>query len=386
MPEPGQGRLKLVGIVAAVAAVAVVGGGIASRMHNRDRLADVAEAQAMPSVTVIRPEAADGASELTLPASLQALNNAPIFARTSGYVREWLVNIGEPVRRGQVLAVLDAPEVEQQLAAARADLLTARANQGLASTTAERWQAMLRKDAVSKQETDERVAEAAARTALTQAARANVARLEALTGFTRLRAPFDGVVTSRTAEIGALVVSGNSAAQPLFTVADVTRIRAFVRVPQAYSAQVRPGMKVDLKLPEYAGRTFAATLTRTAGAVDPTSGTVLVEVQAPNGDRALKPGAYAQATFPVHGTGETVRLPPSALMVGEHGTQVAILGANGRAQLRTVTISRDLGRQVEIGSGLTASDRVIDSPPDSLQTGDAVRVIKTGGDASNAAR
>jgi RND family efflux transporter MFP subunit len=386
MSEPGQGRLKLVGIVAAVGAIVVVGGGIASRMHNRDQLADLAQAQSVPSVTIIRPEAAGGESQLTLPANLQAFNNAPIYARTSGYVRQWMVNIGDTVRRGQVLAVLDAPEVEQQLAAARADLQTARANQGLAATSAERWQAMLRKDAVSKQETDERVAELAARTALTSAAQANVARLQTLTGFTRLRAPFDGVVTSRTAEIGALVVSGNSAAQPLFTVADVTRIRAYVRVPQAYSAQVRAGMKVDLTLPEYAGRTFAATLVRTAGAVDPTSGTVLVEVQAPNGDRALKPGSYAQASFPIHGGGQAVRLPPSALMVGEHGTQVAILGPNGRAQLRTVTISRDLGRAVEIGSGLTARDRVIDSPPDSLQTGDEVRVIKTGGEAANAAR
>jgi RND family efflux transporter MFP subunit len=377
--------MRLVGIVAGVAAVAVVGGGILSRMRTEDRLAGVAQAQAIPSVSVIRPEAAEGENDLTLPASLQALNNAPIYARTSGYVRQWLVNIGDPVRRGQVLAILDAPEVEQQLAAARADLATARANQGLAATTAQRWQAMLVKDAVSKQETDERVAQLAASSAVTQAARANVARLETLTGFTRLRAPFDGVVTTRTAEIGALVVSGNSAAQPLFTVADVRRIRALVRVPQAYSAQIHTGMAVKLALPEYAGRSFTATLTRTAGAVDPVSGTVLVELQAPNGDRALKPGAYAQATFPIHG-GRAVRLPPSALMVGEDGTRVAVLGADGRATLRPVTISRDLGRTVEIGAGLNPNDRVIDSPPDSLQTGDRVRVLQSGGGASDAAR
>lgn len=379
MPDTSTNRTRWWGAAAGVVALALVGTGIWSRSHTEQRLGVVAANAAVPSVALIRPQAGASEDALTLPASLQALNAAPIHARTSGYVRQWFVNIGAPVRRGQVLAVLEAPEVEQQLAAARADLQTARANQQLASTTAARWTQMLAKDAVSEQEADERRGELAARTAVTAAAQANVRRLEATIGFTRLRAPFDGIVTTRTAEIGALVTAGNAAAQPLFTVADVRRIRALVRVPQAYSARVRPGMAVTLTVPELPGRRFAATLTTTAGAVDPSSGTVLVEVQAPNGDRALKPGAYAQASFPIRGTGSAVTLPPSALLIGQNGTRVAVLGRGNRAELRTVAIGRDLGRLVEIRSGLRPTDRVIDSPPDSLESGDEVRVIANGG-------
>ncbi|MGK6321412.1 efflux RND transporter periplasmic adaptor subunit [Sphingomonas sp. DT-204] len=376
MSEPGNNsRLKLAGGIAALAALAVVGGGIYSRVQSKETLANWTEAQAIPSVTLIRPTPIAASDALTLPANLQALNSAPIYARTTGYVRRWLVDLGDTVRRGQLLAILDAPEVEQQLVAARADLQTARANQQLASTTAQRWSTMLAKDAVSKQETDEKLGDLAAKTAVTNAARANVARLQALTGFTRLIAPFDGVVTSRSAQIGALVTAGNAADAPLFTVADVGRMRAYVRVPQLYSAQIRPGMAVKLTLPEYPGRSFDATLTRTAGAIDPSSGTVLVELQAPNGDRALKPGAYAQASFPLRGAGNTLTLPPSALIIGERGTQVALLGPNGRAVLRTVTLGHDQGKVVEITAGLSANDRVIDNPPDSLQTGDPVRPI-----------
>ena len=386
MSEPGNRRLKIFGIGAGVAALAVVATGVVTRNRTEGRLAEVATSRAIPSVTVIHPAVAQGDAALTLPASLQAFNTAPIYARTSGYVREWLVNIGDIVRRGQVLAILDAPEVEQQLAAARADLRTAEANRQLAMTSAERWTTMLAKDAVSKQETDERRGELAARSAQSSAAQANVSRLVALTGFTRLRAPFDGVVTTRTAEIGALVTAGTAASQPLFTVSDTRRIRAMVRVPQAYVAQVHEGMAVQLQLPEYPGRKFPASLTRRSRAVDPASGTMLVEVQAANADGALNPGSYAQASFPISGTGRAVSLPPSALLVGQNGTRVAVLGPTGRAVLRSVTISRDLGKTVEISSGLTAQDRVIDSPPDSLGTGDEVRVLPTSGGSPRAAR
>jgi RND family efflux transporter MFP subunit len=379
MPENGNSRLKIGGVIGALVAIGVVATGIATRAGSEQRLAAWTAEQAVPNVTVIHPAAAAASDALRLPANLQALNSAPIYARTTGYVRRWLVDLGDPVRRGQVLAILDAPDVDQQLAAARADLQTARANQALAATTATRWSAMLAKDAVSKQETDEKQGDLAAKSAVTNAARANVARLQALTGFTRLVAPFDGVVTSRSTEIGALVVSGNASSTPLFTVADVSRIRAYVKVPQAFSGQIHPGMEVSLTLPEYAGRTFTATLTRTAGAVDPNSGTVLIELQAPNGDRALKPGSYAQASFPIHGAGGTVTLPPSALVIGAKGTQVAVIGPDGKAQLRTVTIGNDQGKVVEITAGLSASDRVIDNPPDSLQTGDAVKVLPNAG-------
>ncbi|WP_213980439.1 efflux RND transporter periplasmic adaptor subunit [Sphingomonas sp. dw_22] len=379
MPENGNSRLKIGGGIAAVLAIGIVATGIVTRASSEHRLAEWTAAQAVPSVTVIRPTAVAAGDALRLPANLQALNSAPIYARTTGYVRRWLVDLGDPVRQGQVLAILDAPDVDQQLAAARADLQTARANQQLAATTATRWSTMLDKDAVSKQETDEKRGDLAAKTAVTNAAQANVARLQALTGFTRLVAPFDGIVTSRSTQIGALVVAGNASSTPLFTVSDVSRIRAYVRVPQAYSGQIHPGMQVGLTLPEYAGRTFTATLTRTAGAIDPGSGTVLVELQAPNGDRALKPGSYAQASFPLRGAGGTVTLPPSALIVGSGGTQVAVVGPDGKALLRTVTIGRDQGKVVEITAGLAANDRVIDNPPDSLQSGDPVKVLPNAG-------
>jgi RND family efflux transporter MFP subunit len=379
MPERAQTRSpKTIGIVAGLAALAVAGVGIATRSRSEHRLAGWTGARAVPVVSVIHPARSTDTGALTLPANLQALNSAPIFARTSGYVRRWYVDIGDRVKAGQVLAVLDAPEVEQQLVAARADLKTAQANQQLAASTAARWQTMLAKDAVSKQETDEKVGDLAAKTAVTDASRANVARLQFTQGFTRLIAPFGGVVTQRSTDIGALVSAGTAAATPLFTVADVSRMRAFIRVPQSYSAQVHPGMHVALTLPEYAGRQFDAVLTRTAGAVDPRSGTVLTELQAANGDRALKPGAYAQASLPLAGASGAVTLPASALIIGQHGTQVALLGTDGRAHLRTITIGQDRGATVAVSAGLTAADRVIDSPPDSLADGDAVQVSRAG--------
>jgi len=381
MPE-GDGRnLKRIGIIGVVAAVAVVGVGIVARSHSETQLATWTTAQAVPTVTVIRPAASKGTGALVLPGQLAALQSAPIYARTSGYIRKWYVDIGDSVRQGQVLAVLDAPEVDQQLAAAQADYQTARANQQLAASTATRWKTMLAKDAVSKQETDEKVGDLAAKSALANAASANVNRLRYTQGFTRLIAPFSGVVTTRSTNVGTLVTAGTAASTPLFTVSDISRIRIYVKVPQAYSAQVHPGMDVKLTLPEYPGRTFTAQMTRSADAVDTSSGTVLVELQAANGDRALKPGAYAQASFPVAGGGSAVELPASAMIVGQNGTQVAVIGNDGRAQIKTVTIGHDLGDRVQISAGLAPTDRVIDSPPDSLQSGDRVQIAQRQGAA-----
>ncbi|OJU10411.1 MAG: efflux transporter periplasmic adaptor subunit [Caulobacterales bacterium 68-7] len=375
MPEPGKRRMSLGVPLTALAALLVVGFGVAARVRSTSELKTTATESAVPSVSVIQPKAGGKAETLTLPANLQAYNTAQIFARTTGYVNRWLVNIGEPVRRGQLLAVLDAPDVQMQLDQARADLQTARAQQQLARTTADRWSTMLAKDAVSRQESDEKQGDLAAKTAVAAAAQANVGRLQTLTGFTQLTAPFDGVVTTRSAEIGALVITGVSAT-PLYTVADVSRMRVFVRVPQAYSSQLSIGMPVKLTVPEYPNRTFDTTLVRTAGAVDAASGAVLVELQAANGDRALKPGSYAQVQFPLKGGGEAaLTLPPSAVMITEDGPQVALLGPNNHAQLRKVSIGRDFGRTIEIAGGLKRGDKVIDSPPESLQDGDEVRVV-----------
>ena len=388
MSEPRSGSLKTVGIIAALVAIALVAFGILTRARSDTRLATWTKTQAVPIVSVIHPEASGAGDALTLPGAIQAYNSAAIYARTTGYVRRWFVDIGDTVKAGQTLAILDAPEVDQQVAAAQADLQTARANRQLAASTATRWKDLLGKDAVSKQETDEKIGDLAAKSAIASAASANVRRLGALQGFTRLTAPFAGVVTSRSTQIGALVTAGTAASTPLFTVADVGRMRVYVRVPQSYSGEVHPGLHASLTVPEYPGRVFDVELTRAAGAVDPGSGTVLVELQAANADRALKPGAYAQVKFPVGASGSGgVRLPASALIIGADGTQVAVVGPGNRAVLKTVKIGRDDGATVAISAGLTARDRVIDSPPDSLQSGDPVRIAgKTGAGAGNAAQ
>lgn len=376
---PDSRMLKRVGIGAGVIALAVVAIGMATRISATDELRGTAQKAAIPSVAVVAPQSDAKGGALVLPGNVQAYNSAAIYARTNGYVSRWLADIGDSVRAGQSLAVLDAPEIDQQLAQAQADYQTALANQRLAATTAKRWSVMLAKDAVSQQESDEKAGDLAAKSALSNAAMANVKRLRALQGFTRLAAPFDGVVTSRSAQIGALVVAGNAASQPLFTVSDVHRMRIYVRVPQGYSAQVKPGMAATLMLPEYPGRTFTATLTSSAGAVDAQSGAVLVQLQAANPDRALKPGAFAQVSFNVgQGGGNGLSLPGSAILYGNDGPTVALVGRDSRVTVRPVTITRDEGATVLVTGGITARDRVIDSPPDSIQSGDRVSVQSGG--------
>ncbi|EQB32778.1 efflux RND transporter periplasmic adaptor subunit [Sphingobium ummariense] len=372
---PDSRTLKRVGIGAAVVALAIVGAGVATRISATNELRSTAAEAAVPTVAVVNPKAEGDGNALVLPGTVQAYNSAAIFARTNGYVRSWLADIGDRVRADQPLAILDAPDVDQQLAAAQADYQTALANQRLAATTATRWQALLAQDAVSRQEADEKAGDLAARSALSNAALANVKRLKALQGFTRLSAPFDGVVTSRSAQIGALVVAGNAAAQPLFTVSDTHRMRIYVRVPQNYSASVRPGMAASITLPEYPGRTFPATLTSSAGAVDAQSGAVLVQLQAANPDGALKPGAFAQVSFKVDaGQGNGMTLPSSAILYGNDGPTVAIVGKDGRVTVKPVSIARDEGSTVRIAGGLSPRDRVVDTPPDAIRTGDRVEV------------
>ncbi|MDQ1231858.1 efflux RND transporter periplasmic adaptor subunit [Sphingomonas sp. SORGH_AS_0879] len=388
---PRPGTMKKVGIGAAAIAIAVVALGAATRMNAGHSLDRTAADAALPTVAVIRPQAGGDGDALVLPGNVQAFNSAAIYARTNGYVRRWLADIGDHVRTGQTLAVLDAPEVDQQLAQARADYQTAVANQNLAASTARRWNTMLAKDAVSRQEADEKSGDLAAKSALAHASLANVRRLQALQGFTQLHAPFAGVVTSRAAQIGQLVVAGNAAAQPLFTISDVRRMRIYVRVPQGYSAEVRPGMAATLSLPEYPQRRFPATLVRSAQAVDAQSGAVLVELQADNPDGALKPGAFAQVAFHVGtGDGHGMTLPGSAILYGNDGPSVAVVDRGGRVTVKPVTIASDAGKTVIISQGLGAGDAVVDSPPDAIRSGDHVRVqaaaaaTATGGNGTHA--
>lgn len=373
--ERAPRSLRGLGIVAVLVAAIVIAWGITTRRHAEQSLANWTIDQSIPTVAVIQPKSQEANNVLILPGNVQALNSAPLYARTNGYVSSWLVDIGAPVEAGQLLATIDAPEVEQQLAAAQAELKSAEANRILAESTATRSQGLVARGAISQQRNDERIGDLAAKRAAVDAAAANVARLSTLVGFGRIVAPFAGVITLRAAQIGQLVTVGDAAASPLFTVSDIHRMRVYVRVPQSFSGQIRIGEPVELSLPEYPGTPFDATVIRTDGAVDRQSGTTLVELQADNPQGKLKPGAYAQARFPLADLQQGVVIPASAVLFRSDGTMVATVGAENKVVLRQISIGRDWGEALEVTSGLALSERVVDNPPDSIIDGDLVRVL-----------
>lgn len=375
-------RLKLAGLIAGVAAVAVVGWGVFSRARAVDDQKTFSEQRSVPVVTVVSPRAAGASEGLELPGQLQAYNEAPIYARVSGYVKSWDQDIGARVKAGQLLATIDAPDLDQQFAEAKANLATAQANLKLAKVTSQRFQDLVSDDAVSKQDADERSSDYAAKTAVANAAQANVQRLQALEDFKRIVAPFDGVVTERNTNIGALINAGagSNPGSELFKVADVHVLRVYVQVPQAYSAQIRRGQQATLSLPQFQQRAFPATVVSDAGAVGDQTGALLVELEVQNPDGALKPGDFAQVRFAMPVAAGVVSVPSSALIFRRQGLQIATVTPDGRAHLHSAAVERDLGAQVELSGGVGPNDRVIDSPPDSLEDGDLVRVApNTGG-------
>lgn len=379
-PRP-QPWLKPASVAAAVLAALVVAGGLATRLAAHQKLEALADAEATPTVRVVAPEAAGGGQPLVLPGRVEAYYDAQIHARVSGYLRRWYRDIGERVRAGEVLADIDTPELDQQLAQARAGLAVAQANRRLAQTTAARWAGLLTQDAVSRQEAEEKAGDLDAKTAQVNAAAADVRRLEALEAFKRITAPFAGVVTGRSTDIGALISAGTPGGTGLFTVADVHRLRIYVRAPQSYAADIHPGSAASLTVPEHPGRVFIATLTANAGAVSDQSGTLLVELQIDNADGALLPGDYAQVRFDLPSPAGAVSLPASALMFRRQGMAVATVGPDSRVVMKPVTVAQDQGATVRIASGLGTGDRVIDNPPDSVVDGEAVRVaaVRRGG-------
>jgi len=377
VPHPPIRWLKPAGIAACALLALVVVVGLISRGLAGQSLKTWTAAEAVPTVSVVRPGADLGAHGLVLPGQVQAFFDAPIHARVSGYLKAWYDDIGAKVKAGQVLAIVDTPDLDQQLVQAKADLATAVATQALAKTTAARWNSLLGQDAVSRQETEEKNGDLAEKTALVGAAKANVDRLEALESFKRITAPFDGVVTARTTDIGQLIAAGTPNDPGLFTVSDVHRLRIYVSVPQAYAARIRAGDPVSLTVPEYAGRTFQASVVSTSGAIGTQTGALMVEAQIDNADGALKPGDYAQVTFNLPPDAGTLSLPASALMFRHSGMAAAVVGADGKVELRQVTIARDLGTTVDISTGLKPGEAVIDNPPDSLVSGETVRVART---------
>ena len=367
-------RLRLTGIAAAVIAAVIVAHGLIVRASESSRLHDWTQAQALPTVAVNPPSAAANVSGLELPGRIEAWQRAPIYARVSGYLKDWKHDIGTQVKAGEVLANIETPDLDQQLAQARADLATAQANAALSATTAKRWQAMLGSDAVSKQEVDEKTGDLAAKNALVAAQRANVDRLLALKNFTRIVAPFDGTVTARNTDVGALINVGGGAGQELFVVSDTSKLRVYVSVPQNYVPSVPPGTKATLSVPEHPDRTYAATVDSSSQAVNAASGTTLMQLSVDNAAGELLPGGYASVRLDVKGKANVLSVPGSALIFDAKGVSVAVVDANNKVMVKPVTIARDLGKVVEIGAGLDAGDRVIENPPDGVASGTEVRI------------
>ena len=357
----------------------VLAGGVAARLLAAQRLQEVTAAAAVPSASVVQPKEAK-ARPLVLPARLQAWSEAPVYARTNGFLRSRHVDIGDRVHAGDLLAEIDAPELEQQLAAATAALATAQAQRNLSAVTARRWGELASRNVVSQQAEDERRGDLAAREAMLAEAAANVNRLRALLGFNRVVAPFDGIVTSRATEVGALIVAGDTRSSPLFTISEMSRMRVYVRVPQAFAGAVVPGLRAGFTVPDQPDRVFAADLERSAGAVDEQSGSMLVQLVADNAEGLLKPGSYAQVRLelPPSAASAAVRVPASTLIFRREGTAVAVVNGEGVVEIRPVRIAQDLGAELEIGTGLSLGDWVIDSPSDAIRSGDLVRVNRPG--------
>jgi RND family efflux transporter MFP subunit len=382
---PSARRVLLTGSVVVVAAAATATIGISNRAKSVQEVAQWTNEQAIPTVAIVTPRLAPGQDELVLPGNIEAYYTGLINARASGYVKQWDKDIGAHVKQGEVLALIDTPDLDQQLAQARADLQTAQANEKLSNVTADRWQILAQRNIVSQQAKDEKVGDLQAKTATVQAAQANVARLESLQAFNQLVAPFDGVVTSRGLDVGQLVTAGGTSGRPLYTVSDIHRVRIYVNVPQAFLAGLKPGLAASLVLPQYASETFAASLTTTSHAVTPESRSALVELQADNPDGTLWPGSYAEVHFHLDAKNEVLHIPATALFFGPRGIEVALLTSDGKVKLSKVQLGRNLGSEVEVLSGLSRDATIIDSPPESLITGQAVRVAKKDGDKPDGA-
>jgi RND family efflux transporter MFP subunit len=368
-------RLKLIGIIAGCVAILIVIVGLITRAVASRDVGEWTDANALPTVSVVNLAHSNKAGDLALPGNVQAFNNAPIYARVSGYLKKWYVDIGSSVKAGQLMAVIDVPDQDQQYAQAKADLATAIANEKLSAQTAKRYNMLAKLNAVSAEDVDEKNGDLAAKTAAVASAKANVDRLAALESFKNITAPFSGVVTSRGTDVGQLVTTGDPSTPPLFTVSDESKVRIYVNAPQDHSAQIKPGMQASFTVPEYQDQSVPATVMANAQSVNMQTGMVLVQLQADNSEQKFKAGDYAQVVFNIPANTAAIRLPASALMFRDSGMEVAIVEAGGRVAIKPITILRDYGTSVEVAAGLTRRDRVIDNPPDSLRQGDQVRVM-----------
>lgn len=373
MRRPGLRRGLLIGAVFFIGAGGIVTDGLVKRSNARQEVATWTAEQMVPTVALAHIERGAATRPLTLPATIQPFYRASIFARVNGYLDHWNKDIGAHVKQGEVLATIDAPDLDQQLAQARASLASSKANYELAVITRDRNNQLVKNQYVAQQIADNSVADASAKKSIMQAGDANVRQLEVLESYKQLTAPFDGIVTARNTDIGALISSG-SAGLPLFEVSDLHRVRIYVRVPQALTAYVRTGQKATFDMPQYPNHPFEATVVTMSNAMDQASRSMLVELQADNTEGKFSAGAYCQVHFELPRDPDMVRVPSTALILADKGAQVALVGADGKVKLKAVTLGRDFGDSVEVAAGLAPTDRVIDSPPETLTDGAEVRL------------
>jgi RND family efflux transporter MFP subunit len=375
---PSRRKLLVVGIIALVIACYIAASGIISRAKSNRELVQWTNQQAVPTVALAQLKKGDQYQSLRLPGTIQAYRKAAIYARVSGYLKSWQLDIGAHVQPGQVLAEIDTPDLDQQLAQAKATLASAQANAQLAALTAQRWDFLVKRQVVSQQTADNATSDAIAKKAVADAAQANVGQLEAMESFKAVVAPFDGIVTARNTDIGALINAGSGGTgQELFEISDMDTVRIYVQVPQAFTAQLQPGLKATFEMPQYPGQQFDAKLVTTSNAVNLTSRSMLVELQADNSAKKFSPGTYCQVQFQLPGDPNLVQVPATALISGDNGAQVAVIGDGDKVVMKPIQVGRDFGDSVEVVAGLTASDRVIDSPPETLQTGEQVQLATT---------
>src|ERR1700723_4181069 len=373
--ESGSKHGVLITVIVLAIVAAVVIGGIVPRLRAKEALQKETYDLAVPTVNVAHAKQGAPQTEIVLPGNMQAFTESPIYARTNGYLKKWYVDIGGRVKAGQLLAEIETPEIDQELHQAQAAQLQAEANLDLAKTTADRWQNLLKSDGVSQQEVDQNVSAFHAREADLQAAKANVQRLKDLQSFQRVTAPFDGIVTARNVDVGALIANGN--AVQLFRMAQTDVLRIYVQVPQTYSRSIQPGVEAKLTIPEFPHGEFPGKVIRSAGAIDPASRTLLTEVQIPNPKGEILPGAYATVHFKVTLVEPPLAIPPNALLFRSQGPQVAVVTPQGTIHLQAVTMGRDLGTSLEVLDGVKANDNVVVNPPDSIAEGAEVTVTQT---------
>lgn len=379
-PSVSPGKIKLVGMIAASVLGVVVVTGIISRSKSDVDLKQWTDAQAIPSVTVALPGNKPLNATLELPGRLEAYSRAPIYARVSGYLKSWNADIGAQVTAGQKLAEIEAPDLDQQLLQARADLMNSQAAAKLSAATLARRKTLQASNFVSQQEIDERSADLASKEAQVRAQQANVERLEALANYKNVTAPFDGVVTERNTDVGALINGGTGSGAAMFVVSDVKKLRLYVNVPQSYLPGIRMGSQASVTVPEYADRTFPATVEASAQSVDISSGTTRMQLSIENPNKELRPGAFANVKINLTRDVQPLSIPSSALIFNSSGLRVATVSSGDKILFKIVTIARDLGREIEIATGLAPDDRIVLSPPDGLADGDLVRIAGAGKD------